>query len=627
MKIHWLLPATVLSVCVLSSPTYAAQLQSWRFDANQNRLEIETSESVQPQAQLIFNPTRLVIDLPGTTFERPQLTQPVGGAIRAIRVGQFEPGTARVVVELSSGYTIDPNQVKFVETGSSKWIVELPKPKLDTVASSSTNIYSVVTTNSKSTIDNKDKDNHLKNIISRNSQTTQVEGLLVTGDGFFIRTSGSNPQVQINPTRDKDTVNIDIAGATLSPSLKQNHFPVNPYGVRRIQFFELDTKPPTVRMTLQVNRNNTDWRTITSSRDGFVLLPNRASVKLPASNTPISNSNFRSGLSLAKNYLGTIQAVELSNIGRQLIIRSDRNISASGSWDRSTGLYKITIPNARLPEAVKGPSLNANSPILRIRLQQQDPRTVVIYVQPALGVKIGNLNNIGDRFVSLELQRNRSSFTPPIALPPLLKPNPQPLPPIANNPPWQKPTQSLRPLPKGRVLIVVDPGHGGKDSGAPGLGGLLEKDVVLSISKRVAALLQQNGIQAVLTRDSDYFVTLRGRVDIARRQNANLFVSIHANAIGGRPHVNGLETYYYQNGQRLAQAVHKRILRSISTIKDRRVRQARFYVLRKNSMPAILVETGYMTGREDNPRLKNPDYQNRMAEAIANGILDYLRQR
>ncbi|RDH47862.1 hypothetical protein CBF18_21100 [Mastigocladus laminosus WC112] len=114
---------------------------------------------------------------------------------------------------------------------------------------------------------------------------------------------------------------------------------------------------------------------------------------------------------------------------------------------------------------------------------------------------------------------------------------------------------------------------------------------------------------------------------MAEHVNADVFVSIHANSAGaGRPDVSGLETYYYDTGLSLARIVHRSILQSVN-VRDRGVRKARFYVLRKSSMPSILVETGYMTGREDNPRLGNPEYQNRMAEGIASGILQYLQQR
>jgi len=90
--------------------------------------------------------------------------------------------------------------------------------------------------------------------------------------------------------------------------------------------------------------------------------------------------------------------------------------------------------------------------------------------------------------------------------------------------------------------------------------------------------------------------------------------------------VSGLETYYYDNGLGLARIVHNSILRSVN-VRDRGVRKARFYVLRKNSMPAILVEAGYLTGREDASKLPNKLYQNQMAEAIARGVIQYLKQK
>jgi N-acetylmuramoyl-L-alanine amidase len=182
-------------------------------------------------------------------------------------------------------------------------------------------------------------------------------------------------------------------------------------------------------------------------------------------------------------------------------------------------------------------------------------------------------------------------------------------------------------LPLSGIKIVLDPGHGGKDPGAIGIGGIQEKDIILPISRKIAEVLQRNGVQVVLTRDSDYFVSLPGRVQMAERANADVFVSIHANSAGAnRPEVSGLETYYYDNGLTLARIVHNRILQRVN-VNDRRVRKARFYVLRKSSMPSILVETGYLTGREDISKLRTSAYQNQMAEAIAEGILQYLKQR
>jgi N-acetylmuramoyl-L-alanine amidase len=174
--------------------------------------------------------------------------------------------------------------------------------------------------------------------------------------------------------------------------------------------------------------------------------------------------------------------------------------------------------------------------------------------------------------------------------------------------------------------VLIDPGHGGKDPGAIGIGGVREKDIILPISQRIAEVLQQNGVQVVMTRNSDYFVSLPGRVQMAERVGADVFVSIHANSAGaGRPEVSGLETYYYDNGLSLARVVHNNILQSVN-VRDRGVRRARFYVLRKSSMPSILVEAGYLTGRDDVAKLRNAAYQRQMADAIARGILQYLRR-
>lgn len=648
MKLHWLLPSTIGGIVLLSSPALAARLESWRFDISQNCLEFNTVGAVQPQAQLVFNPTRLVIDLPGITVGNSQSTQLVGGAIRVVRAAQFDPQTTRIVVELNPGYTLDPQQVKFVGMSSSRWSVQLPTPQLEGTTPTNTatlqqevatppdtgrnlaldlaprNIYSVVTSgNPNPTLENKESDS-----VNQIAAVTQIEDIRVTGDGFFVRTSGINPQLQINRSANKQEINIDIPGAALSPKLKQQELSINRYGVSSIQFTQLPAQPSTVRLTLQVDKNSPDWRTSTSSVGGFVVLPSRVT-RLPASNnssvnpTPNSSPNPTSPVT---NTVATIQSVELVGNGTQLLIRGDQNLSATGAWDRSSGLFRINIPNAKLAPTITGPALDASSPILRVRLQTQTPNTVSVLVQPATGVQIGEINQLNSQLLVLQLQRSRA-VTPPLTVPPPTLPNRD----FGNQaidipPPVSQPRTNPT-TPRGRLIVVVDPGHGGKDPGAIGLSGLQEKDVVLPISRRVAAILEQNGVQAVLTRDSDFFVELQGRVDIAERANASLFVSIHANAIGDRPDVNGLETYYYESGNRLAQAVHNSVLQNIGTIKDRKVRQARFYVLRKSSMPSILVEVGFMTGREDNPRLGTTDYQNRMAEAIAHGILKYLQQR
>jgi len=591
-------------------------LESWRFDRNQNLLEINTNSAVKPEAQLVFTPTRLVIDLPGVKFGRSQLTQQIGGGIREIRIGQFDEQTTRIVLELSPGYTLDPKQVKFVGKSANRWTVQLPKLESDSNSSATNNNtnnnnnYNLVGIDSQA----KPEFSPIAKIANSRRGTTQIESLQITGDGFFMRTNGGNPQTRIIRSRDKTTVFIDILDATLSANLTQGNLAVNKHGVDSIGFTQLQTTPTSVRMTLKIATNSPDWR-VTASSGGLIILPTKGMVNAPETDNfpPTRNNN---------DSIATIESIELADNGTQLLIKADQVISATTGWDKSSGLFRITIPNAKLANEVKGLTFDANSPIIKLRLQPQPPNTVVILIQPASGVTLGVLNQAGDKFLALKLQQYRQ-IRPPMNLPPLLPPKQQ-LPDLKPRQPQITPRRDLR---KGKIVVIIDPGHGGKDSGAIGIGGVLEKDVILPISKRITEVLERNGIQVIMTRDSDYFVTLPGRVTMAERANADVFVSIHANSAGAnRPEVSGLETYHYDSGLRLAQIVHSKILQSLN-VRDRKVRKARFYVLRKTSMPSILVETGFLTGRDDAAKLRTSAYQNQMADAIAQGILQYLKSR
>jgi N-acetylmuramoyl-L-alanine amidase len=199
------------------------------------------------------------------------------------------------------------------------------------------------------------------------------------------------------------------------------------------------------------------------------------------------------------------------------------------------------------------------------------------------------------------------------------------VPPPTNNYPTNT-GGDLPQIPNSRVLVVIDPGHGGKDPGTVGIGGVYEKNIILPISQEVSQILQRQGVRVMMTRNSDYFVSLQGRAQMANQARANVFVSIHANAISlSRPDVNGLETFYHQSGKELAQTIHRNILRRVD-IGDRGVKQARFYVLRRTSMPSALVEVGFLTGQIDHSKLTNPAFRSQMAQGIAAGILEYIQK-
>ena len=187
-------------------------------------------------------------------------------------------------------------------------------------------------------------------------------------------------------------------------------------------------------------------------------------------------------------------------------------------------------------------------------------------------------------------------------------------------------------VPRGRFKVVIDPGHGGPDPGAVGIGGLRETDVVLDVCLQIARLLQARGVQVLMTRTSEVDVDLPPRVALANSSGADLFVSVHANALSmARPDVNGIETFFFEGAgspsRRLAVALQEQMVAISPGTPDRGVRTGRFFVIRRTVMPSALVEMGFLTGEIDSRRLADANFRRRMALALSAGILNALQER
>ncbi|MEM8604216.1 MAG: N-acetylmuramoyl-L-alanine amidase [Cyanobacteria bacterium P01_H01_bin.121] len=583
---------TLSSWGFLAGAVDAGELANWRFDRDRNRLEFSTTENVQPRAQLIANPTRIVIDLPGTTLGRSMVTETLGGTVRNLRVGQFDQSTTRLVLELAPGYTVDPSQVKVQGISGNRWVVEVPDPQ----RVGSTPTPTPTPTPTSPTVD----------------APTQITSVQETPDGLFIRTAGATPQITLRSSRNRRELTLDIANAAAAANLLGRSLQLPQLGIERLEVTQADTDPPTVRLSLNVRADATDWQASVSNLGGVILIPQRTGVTPPSRPTPTPQPTPTP----AQQAPAQVQAVGFSPGQDQLIIQTDRPTNFSGGWQ--SGEYRIRLSPAQVAARVQGPPLDSSSPLLRVRVRQVADQEVLIQLQPARGVQLGSLQAINPQQIALPLLRTQ-------AIPPPIQPGPQPQP----IPPRPQPGPVRPSIPQGRPVVVIDPGHGGPDPGAVGIGGLQEKNVVLPISLRVASLLQQQGVQVVMTRGQDIDLGLEPRVQIAERVNATVFVSIHANAISlARPDVNGVETYFYGSaaGQRLASSIHSSMLRNVP-LRDRRVREARFYVIRRTSMPAALVEVGFVTGAEDAPRLAQPAFREQISNAIAQGILNYLQGR
>ena len=217
--------------------------------------------------------------------------------------------------------------------------------------------------------------------------------------------------------------------------------------------------------------------------------------------------------------------------------------------------------------------------------------------------------------------------------------------------------------------VVIDPGHGGHDTGTIGGDGTKEKDVALAIAKKLRTVLTEQGLEVVLTRETDRFVRLEERARLANVGRGDLFISVHCNSLPQR-HIRGIETYTLnlasdryairlaarenatsekgmsdlqflladlatrantEESARLATQVQSGLVSALRSkdakLRDLGTKEALFYVLLGTKMPAILVETGFLSNPEEEKRLASPGYQEDVARAIASGVQGFLGNR
>lgn len=172
--------------------------------------------------------------------------------------------------------------------------------------------------------------------------------------------------------------------------------------------------------------------------------------------------------------------------------------------------------------------------------------------------------------------------------------------------------------------VCLDPGHGGRDPGAVGKSGLREKDINLQVALRVADLLMEK-YEVSITRINDSHVSLTKRCEIANQSKSELFVSVHCNA-AENPEAHGIETFHYytsDRGKLLAGEIQWGLI-ALTDRRDRGVKAAGFQVLKGTSMPAVLVEMGFISNREEEELLQEEEYQTACAKAIVRGIEEFF---
>lgn len=618
VKSRWILPSLVGafgSLLISTNTALAGTLQDWQFDANQNRLTLVTDEAVQPRAQLIANPTRLVIDLPGVQLGRSTLRRSVGGAVREVRFGQFDAQTTRVVIELNPGYMLNPEEILIRGQTPSQWTVQLPTPDYDPDLAQTP-------TPAPAPDPATPQPSPPEQAPPESSGLAEIVDVQEIANGFFIRTRGGMPEdVELDRNRNRDELELDMENTRVPERLDEQTVEVGRNGVEEIEIEQ--RRRDRARLTFELEDEDTNWIAsvapngitlvqsrlrgdrVVMSRDPLPMPPVSQNPAPPAQPQP-TPSQPPTQAPPPRAERTQIQSIALSPDGDRLLIRTSQPFDYRTERDRGSDNINIIIPSAELAQQIPNPDLSSNSPLRRVRLRQENG-SVVIQVEPSSGVRVGDVNEVTRQVLAVELQRPRT----PAPAPTRPAPNVGDLPNLNNS----------------RLTVTIDPGHGGRDPGAVGIGGMEEEDIVLDVSLQVAQLLEQQGVQVVMTRQSDTEVDLEPRVQIAERANANIFVSIHANALSmSRPDVNGIETFYASaEGARLGRVIHDNMV-PVSGMRDRGLKSARFYVIRNTSMPAVLLELGFVTGAEDAPRLADPQWRSQMSAAIARGILQYLQQ-
>ncbi|HEY4639285.1 MAG TPA: N-acetylmuramoyl-L-alanine amidase [Candidatus Udaeobacter sp.] len=196
------------------------------------------------------------------------------------------------------------------------------------------------------------------------------------------------------------------------------------------------------------------------------------------------------------------------------------------------------------------------------------------------------------------------------------------------------------------AVVVLDPGHGGKDSGAM-CGGVMEKDLTLDIARRVDRLLDSEGVATSMTRVGDSFVSLADRAAFGNRAKQSIFISIHFNE-DNKPVASGVETYYAAHqidsgsafaswlpffsrppssspkpeSQSLAGFIQEALVARTRSV-DRGTQAKQFFVIANVTSPAVLIEAGFITNKDELSKLVSEDYRDQLAAAVADGVLRY----
>ncbi|WIV17497.1 N-acetylmuramoyl-L-alanine amidase family protein [Paenibacillus polygoni] len=364
------------------------------------------------------------------------------------------------------------------------------------------------------------------------------------------------------------------------------------------------------------NLNNTvvvPLRFVSENMGLAVKWDNKNKVVTLTSSIPVAGSN---GIEEGTYKEPVKQVNDMYFANNQLVVSLDGDVKPSISTLANPQRIVVDIPNATFSSSFSQ-SLNIGtigkldvsgySTVSEVRysLFSRDPEVVriVIVAEEEIPFEFQTEMESNTLVVDVTEADENSTFVP--------LPAPIPIPPVDNS---------------GRKTVVIDPGHGGSDPGTIGITNTHEKDFTLALSLKVETLLQSEPeINVVMTRDEDVYPTRTERVALANQLKADLFVSIHGNSVLASPQASGTESYYYQrsSSKDLAKVIHKHLVKALG-FKDRGVKEGNYQVIRETTMPAALLEIGFLSNLAEEEALFTEAVQDKAAQAIVDGIKEYL---
>ncbi|MDQ0196338.1 N-acetylmuramoyl-L-alanine amidase family protein [Paenibacillus wynnii] len=321
----------------------------------------------------------------------------------------------------------------------------------------------------------------------------------------------------------------------------------------------------------------------------------------PTTSPPSSSANS------SQNDATTNLVHEINYANNQLVVSLDREVTPVITTLKNPDRIVVDFPSTNFgnlsqpaPTGSMGKLSTGDIPNLtevRYSLFKNDPAQVRIVIE---------LNNVSS--VSYNQQYIDGKFILDL----IMVNDPTPATPISDS---------------GKKVVVIDPGHGGSDPGTTSITNKHEKDFNLALALKVQAiLLQEPEIEVVMTRETDVYPTRSERVKLANDLNADVFVSIHGNSVLSSPQTTGTETFYYQraSSEELANIVHKHLVEAMG-LKDRGVKNGSLQVIRETTMPAVLLEVGFLSNLPEEEAMMSESVQTKAAQAIVDGIKEYLK--